>query len=59
MSCDIKDFFLASPMKTSEYMKVPIKYFSTDIVQRYKLLELVNSNGYVFVKINKGMYGLK
>ena len=25
MSCDLKDFFLASPMKGSEYMKVPIK----------------------------------
>ena len=58
MSCDLKDFFLASPMAKSEYMKVPIKYFPPDIIAQYKLDGLVK-NGYVYVEIMKGMYGLK
>ena len=58
MSCDLKDFFLASPMAKLEYMKVSIKYFPTDIIAQYKLDGLVK-NGYVYVEIMKGMYGLK
>ena len=34
MSCDLKDFFLASPMKESEYIKVPIKYFPPNIIAK-------------------------
>ena len=58
MSCDLKDFFLASPMAKSEYMKVPIKYFPPDIIAQYKLDGLVK-NGYVYIEVMKGMYGLK
>ena len=59
MSADLKDFFLATPMAGNEYMKVKIKYFPPDIIQRYNLQQLVTSEGYVFIKIKKGMYGLK
>ena len=40
-------------------MKVPMKYFPQDITTKYNLEQLVNSRDYIFVKINKGMYGLK
>ena len=59
MSLDLKDFFLATPMGRPEYMKVPLKYFPQDIIERYSLDKKVDANGYVYVKINKGMYGLK
>ena len=58
MSCDLKDFFLPSPMEKSEYMKVPIKYFPSNVIEQYKLDRLVK-NRYVYVEIMKGMYGLK
>ena len=58
MSCDLEVFFLASPMTTSEYMKVPIKYFPLDIIAQYKVDGLVK-NRYVYVEIMKGIYGLK
>ena len=59
MSLDLKDYFLATPMERPEYMKVLLKYFPTDIQEKYKLQEKVTPTGYIYIKINKGMYGLK
>ena len=59
MSADLKDFFLATPMLHPEYMKIYIKNFPPDIIALYKLSEKVTANGYIYVKIKKGMYGLK
>ena len=56
---DIKDFFLATPMSQPEYMKIHIKNFPQDIIDQYGLLQKVTADGYVYVKIKKGMYGLK
>ena len=51
--------FLHTVMEEPEYMKVNYKYFLHDIRKRYNLDELVHSNDYVYIKIQKGMYGLK
>ena len=59
MSLDLKDMFLQSDMKTPEYMWIPYKYFPPDIVQRYNLKAKVTANGKIYVKIKRGMYGLK
>ena len=59
MICDLKYFFLATPMESPEYMKIPYKYFPEDICKKYNLDTLVHADGYIYCKINKGMYGLK
>ena len=59
MTCDIKDFFLATLMQKAEYMKIPFQYFPEDIITRYSLRELLASDGYIYIKITKGMYELK
>ena len=46
-------------MLRPEYMKVHLSKFPPDIIEQYKLLEKANDKGYVYVKIIKGMYGLK
>ncbi len=56
---DLKDFFLASPMEKPEFMKIKYKYLPADIRTKYQLDTLVSPDGYVYVKIKKGMYGLK
>jgi hypothetical protein len=38
-------------------MKMPIALFPTDIIEYYRLNEKV-LNGYVYIEIQKGMYGL-
>lgn len=56
---DIKDHFLGTPMARPEYVKAHISKFPEDIIQRYNLRALMDSQGYVYMKIKKGMYGLK
>ena len=58
MSADLKDFFLASPMATPENMRIHRKYIPQDIIDKYHL-ETKFNNDYIYVKIKKGMYGLK
>ena len=59
MSLDLKDFFLASPMSRPEYMKLHYRHIPDDIRKRYNLDSLKADDGYIYVKIKKGMYGLK
>ena len=59
MSTDLKDQFLASPMKNPEFMKIPFKYFPQDIIDKYDLKSKVAQDGYIYIKIKRDMYGLK
>ena len=58
VTCDLKDFFLATPMDTPEFMKIPIKVIPPDIQQQYQIATLQHNES-VYIKIQKGMYGLK
>ena len=59
LSADIVNYFLASPMKRSEYMKVRLKHLPKDIIDKYNINSIATSDGFVYVRIDKGMYGLK
>ncbi len=37
ISYDLKDYFLATPMDRPEFMKVKLKYFPDDIINKYQL----------------------
>ena len=57
-SADIKNHYLQSPMKKFQYMRIPLKYFTDEIRQEYNIMDIAD-NGYVYIEIRKGMYGLK
>ena len=57
MSIDLKDFYLGAPMDRYEYMRVPIWMLPAAIIEQYNLEPLFN-NGFVYVEIRRGMYGL-
>jgi hypothetical protein len=59
VTADLKDHFLASPMKNPEFMRIKYKYFPEAIRQQYNLDRLVTPEGYIYIRIKKGMYGLK
>jgi hypothetical protein len=59
LCADLKDHFLASPMKDPEYMRIKYKYFPDAIRNQYHLDRFLASDGYIYIKIKKGMYGLK
>merc|ERR1711966_284779 len=54
---DISNFYLGTPMERPEYMRMPLKIMPPEIVEKYNLKEL-EVDGWVYIKIVKGMYGL-
>ena len=59
MSLNIKDYFLAIPIRDPEYMRVLCKYFLQDVRDQYRLDLKVIPSGWIFIEIKKGMSGLK
>ncbi len=55
---DIKYFYLNTPMKRYEYMRIKITDIPEEIIKEYKLCEIVTQDGYIYCKIQKGMYCL-
>jgi hypothetical protein len=58
MMMDIKDYYLGTSLPRFEYMKMMLSRFPEEIVQRYNLNALA-VDGWVYIEIRKGMYGLK
>ena len=59
MTLDIKNFYLNTPMKRKEYMRVKLDQFPHDIVEHYHLKELVAKDEYVYIKYPKECTALK
>ncbi|MBM5801495.1 MAG: hypothetical protein FJ077_11840 [Cyanobacteria bacterium K_DeepCast_35m_m2_023] len=55
---DIKDFYLNTPMKRYEYMRIKLTDIPEEIIEHYKLRSIVTDDGYIYCEIRKGMYGL-
>jgi hypothetical protein len=58
MMMDIKNYYLGTLLPRFEYMKVLLSHFPEEIVQKYNLNALA-VDGWVYIEIRKGMYGLK
>ena len=46
-------------MKGVEYTRIHSKYLPLDIKQLYYIDEIIDKDGYVYIKITTVMYGLK
>jgi hypothetical protein len=58
MMMDIKNYYLGTPLPWFEYMQMLLSRFPEEIVQKYNLHALA-VDGWVYIEIRKGMYGLK
>jgi hypothetical protein len=58
MMMDIKKYYLRTPLPRFEYMKMLLSRFPEKIIQKYNLNALA-VDGWVYIEIRKGMYGLK
>jgi hypothetical protein len=57
MTIDNKNFYLNTPMKSFEYMRIPVAHIPSNIMSLYALHNKFH-NGAAYVEIRKGMYGL-
>ncbi len=55
---DVKDFYLNTPMKRFEYMRLKLADMPDDIIEQYQLQKLATPDGFIYCEIQKGMYGL-
>ncbi len=58
MTLDIKNFYLNTPMERYEYICIKLDNVPEEVIQQYLLWDKVDSKGYIFIKVQKGMYGL-
>jgi hypothetical protein len=58
MMMEIKNYYLGTPLPRFEYMKMLLSRFPEEIIKKYNLNALA-VDGWVYIEIRKGMYGLK
>jgi hypothetical protein len=58
MMMDINNYYLGTPLPRFEYMKMLLSRSPEEIIQNYNLNALA-VDGWVYIEIRKGMYGLK
>jgi hypothetical protein len=54
----IKNYYIGTPLPRFEYMKMVLSRFPEEIIQKYNLNALA-VDGWVYIEIRKGVYGLK
>ena len=59
MTMDIKNFYLNTPLKRYKYLWLKLGDIPEDIQHQYELQSKVASEGWVYIEIRKGMYGLQ
>jgi hypothetical protein len=57
MTLDIKDFYLMTPLPRSEYIRIPLKFLSLQILAKHSLRPFILNNSILF-EVTKSMYGL-
>ena len=58
MILDISNFYLMTPLKRKEYVKMKLSDFPESVISHYNLGEKATPDGFVYVAIKRGMYGL-
>ncbi len=55
---DLKDFYLNTPIERLEYMRLKLSNLPQEFVHMYDLTKIAEDNGNMYIKVQKGMYGL-
>jgi hypothetical protein len=58
LGIDLANFYLNTPMADPEYMRLRLDIIPEEIIIKYNLRDRVDEEGWVYVEICKGMYGL-
>ena len=58
MTGDIKNFYLNTPLKRKEYIKLKLTDIPQEVITVYKLKEISTKDDSVYLEVNKGIYDL-
>ena len=57
MTMDISNMYLNTPLDRFEYMRIKLIDFPQEVIDEYKLNDIINSNGWVYIEICKALPG--
>ncbi len=55
---DISNFYLMTPLKRKEYLRMKLSDMPEDVIDHYNLNEKATEDGSIYVAVKRGMYGL-
>jgi hypothetical protein len=58
MTMDISNFYLMTPLKRPEYIRMKITDIPEEIILEYNLRDIVTEDGSIYIMAIRGMYGL-
>ncbi len=58
MCIDITNFYLNTPLEWYEYLKMKLTNISQEVTNKYNLKLKATADKYVYIKVDKGMYGI-
>ena len=58
MTIDISNFYLMTPLKRPEYIRMRLSDIPDEIIKEYRLRDIATKDGSVYIEATKGMYGL-
>ena len=58
MTMEISFFYLMTPLKQLEYIRISIKNIPEEIINKYKLRDITDDKGSIHIQANLGMYSL-
>ncbi len=58
MSINIRNFYHNTLLPRYEYMKLKLTEIPQEVIDKYKLAQKATKDGYVYIEVRKGMYGL-
>jgi hypothetical protein len=58
LGIDLANFYLNTPLPNYEYMCLRLDIIPEEIILTYNLHAIINTDGWVYIEIGKGMYGL-
>jgi hypothetical protein len=55
---DLANFYLMTPLKRPEYAKIKLSDKPEEVIKEYNLHQYATPDGWVYIKVSRGMYGL-
>jgi hypothetical protein len=52
------NFYLMTPLKRPKYAKINLSDIPEEVIKEYNLHQYATPDGWVYIKVSRGMYGL-
>ena len=58
MTMDISNFYLQTPLKRKEYIRIKLTDIPDEVIREYNLASIATKDGSIHIEASRGMYGL-